>query len=46
MNGYVKKYGYERLEFSISSTYSSLKVRGDKEAVDWATGIVAALMKK
>jgi hypothetical protein len=42
----IKKYGYERLEFTVPSTYTSLTIRGDKESVDWATGIIQALMKK
>jgi RNA polymerase sigma factor (sigma-70 family) len=42
----VKRYGYERLECTVHTPGSLLGLRGDKESVDWATGIIQALMKK
>jgi hypothetical protein len=42
----VKRYGYERLECTVYTPGSLLGLRGDKESVDWAAGIISALMKK
>jgi RNA polymerase sigma factor (sigma-70 family) len=42
----VKRYGYERLECTVHTPGSLLVLRGDKESVEWATGIIQALMKK
>jgi hypothetical protein len=42
----VKRYGYERLECAVQTPGYLLTIRGDKESVDWATGIIQALMKK
>jgi hypothetical protein len=52
----LKRYGYERLSCIVVSESnvvglpagpgSRLALRGDKESVDWAAGIISALMKK
>jgi hypothetical protein len=50
----AKRRGYEQFECNVTSANvvgaapggSRLDLHGDKESIDWATGIIAALMKK
>ncbi len=42
----VKKYGYERLTFAVTSPVAALVIRGDREAVEWALGVIRAMSGK
>jgi RNA polymerase sigma factor (sigma-70 family) len=42
----LKKYGFERLKFTVTTPGDLLTVEGDKEAFDWAVGIIQKLSGK